>query len=368
MGLCLNNVEKVIFTGNLLRLGGDWNTKETNQNKNIEWLFNLFGESVSKALKLDCYPLYWNRDSHFQSSVVYNLQGLRISIESSGILYNSKKIHPEVISYLSYFFKNSLVIGVELPPFFIKVFDKLKIPYIDFMFYPARFMNDLCLGVRTNMPEVYKKLLEYELSEDAMLVNANVCKAKLSKLNDIKIAKNSALFAGQVDFDTSLVKKDGDFHNILNFKKKLMDVALNYEKLYFKPHPYQKNNEQFLDVYSSIPNAEIIEGNFYQILNNKNIRKVFALTSSVIYESKFFHTDGEWLAEYPFKFTSMEGGVFDKFKYVPIVEYFLYPSFWSDIFSLNVISETTVRKDNNYLGLNLVRKALNVDWGYGIFN
>jgi len=359
-------IKKVLFTGNILRIGSNSNNKKTNQTINIKWLHGLLGGTVEKVTGLNTEIITWEKNSKFDSGFVYKCQGLPVDLESFGYLFNSKRIHKDAIAYFEFNFKDSLVIGFEMAPVMLKIFDKIGIPYIDFMIHPARFMNDLVLGARTNIPNAYDYILKNRLPEGRIVAEAGLRKARLVKAREIPLKSNTAVFAGQVEFDTSLISDSGEFLSVFDFELELRDLVNSYGSVVYKPHPYNKNakaDEMFMDLGFKKNND-----NFYELISQLEISSVYALTSSVVYEASYFGKNSHWFSEYPFDF-GIEDNNFNKFRFVPLLGEYLNTSFWADILGLGM--GMNVKGDdfsNASVYLNgEVRKSLKVSWGYEVF-
>ncbi|MEY8199021.1 MAG: hypothetical protein RPS47_07260 [Colwellia sp.] len=360
------NIRKILFTGNILRIGSDLNNKKTNQTINIKWLHGLIGGTLEQVTGLSCDIVTWEKNSKFDSNFVYKAQGLPVNLESFGYLFNSKKLHKDVIAYFEFNFKDSLVIGFEMAPVMLKIFDRLGIPYVDFMIHPARFMNDLVLGVRTNIKNAYDCILINRLSEERILAEAGLRKARLVKAKQIKMNPHTAIFAGQVEFDTSLISSEGGFLDIFDFEEKLKDLVNSYGGVVYKPHPYSKNKksyEMFMDL-----GFENNYDNFYELISQTEISSVYALTSSVVYEASYFGKNSHWFSDYPFDFG--DGSTdFDKLRFIPVIGEFINSTFWCDVLGAGMGMSM---KGNRFSGASVylngeVRKSLNVNWGYEVF-
>lgn len=358
----LTEFKKIIITGNLFRVGNSSNPKESNQNINIRWLYNLLSPTLNSVFGCEITPLFWTTNSIFNAGYIYEEQGLKPSIENFSYIYDSKKISPKVYDYITHFFKDSLVIGLELPPFFIKVFDKLKIPYIDFMFHPARFMPDLIMGLRTGSPEIFNTLKQYCINNDFIYSYAGLRKASFHKTKYDYLIPNSALIPGQVYGDTSLITPQGGYYEYSDFSEKIKNVIDTHEHVYIKPHPLNRE-KKFTSMFSKYNNVSFItDKNFYELISSQEIISVNALTSSTVYEARYFGKNADWFAKYPFDFGN-NASEFNKFRYLPVYQDFLKPNFWRDLFNLPIDSNSKEYSIES----NVLRSCLHVDWGYEVF-
>lgn len=354
---------KIIVTGNILRVPARKNPKESNQNINISWLYNLLHPTLSQVFKMEVSPLYWTTNSSFDSSYVYQEQGLSVSVENFSYLYDSKKISPSVLDYFKHHFNNCLVIGLELPPIMVKIFDKIGIEYLDFMFHPARFMPDLVMGIRTNSKPVYDKISQYRVNEDWLYSYAGLRRAVFHKQKST-LKPYSALLTGQVYGDTSLITPNGGYYEYKDFAEKIESIIENHEHLYIKQHPLNKETN-FLDMFKTSHNISFVNDNFYKLISSSSIVTVSALTSSTVYESRYFGKNSSWLAPYPFDFSILDQS-FNKFRYVPIFLSFLKADFWRHLYS-DVDANPSIQTQLLEFESGILRKSLGVDWGFDVF-
>lgn len=355
----------VIITGDLLRPLKDPN--KSGQTSNIVWIYNLFLSQINMIKRnedLEVRLLLWDKKG-FDTHKFYKLNNMECSLENWVKIYDNENLTKEAELYFLSFFNNSFVIGFELPQVFINLFNKHNISFIDIIIHPIRYLDDLILALRTNNQNIFGAAKKYQLSSKQFYLNASFHKAKLSRQKSLNLEKKSALFTGQIEVDKSLIK-DGTCLSILSFKEELINLASQYKTIYFKRHPYSKNNNDEEEFLKQIPNIKYINNNFYQLLAQEEISSVYSISSSTVYEAKYWGKKACYLYKNPFFFSDDENQFFDKQKYIPLTHDLLLPAFWQEVlFSvIPTVSSADVPKLNMPLTNNFFRNSLNLNWGY----
>jgi len=350
----IGSIKKIIITGDILRPEPRSN-KLGNQDPNINWFYHLFAFFIKKITSdIPVYKLSSTikRKTMFDVELFYQLNGLEPSIESWVKLFYTSKVRKEAEEYFFEFFNNSLVIGYELPKIFIYLMQKLDINYIEFIIHPARFLDDIFFGVKSNDKSVNEKLAGFSLGEDNIYAMAHIHKAALARFKDKGIEKNSALLVGQTKVDRSLIEK-GKILSLFDYKGEINKIRETYRTIYFKPHPYASNNNEIIKYLKTIK-VKIINENIYYLICQDNIKSIYAISSSVIEESKYFGLNAccfKQDVEYP---------------YFRIFNQYFGSRFWIDI--LGCFCE--VNKKINIIipdKPNRLRDNLGCYWGYNVF-
>lgn len=245
-----------------------------------------------------------------------------------------------------------LVIGFELSCEAMRNIEDADKVYIDLRISPIRFMDDIFFSFDTNSEAIHTKLQQYRVNEHLCQLQANVVMATVikSKKNQI-VLPNSLLLIGQTEADRVL--HDGEkYLSLLDRIDEIKQLAIEYEHIYFKPHPYAKNNRYILrELRRELGEVLSAHDNIYHLLSNDGVQHVAALNSSVLYEALYFNKETTFL----FKptFTDMQISIFG--------DYF-NGNFWSDILSpvfLTHPSSLVLPFQASRL-----RKAVNDFWGY----
>ncbi len=171
-----------------------------------------------------------------------------------------------------------------------------------------------------------------------------------------KAEKGSALLVGQTKLDRSLIF-DGKLVGLTNYLKKIEDLSKKFNVVYFKSHPYVKDKSLY-DAIRKIENIKFTNENIYRLLSCSEISTVIVISSSVLYEAKYFSKKVVFLNK---KFNLFEKE-FNEKNYVSIDSVILQPSFWQDIIFGEC--EEKVPYIPIKLDSNTMRAALNDFWGY----
>ena len=355
------NIKKIIITGDILRPSP--NGTKSAQLTNISWLYNILKFPIESNLnnEIKVEMLRWEDDC-FDAIKFYKLNNMNSSLQSWKNIYYAKEVSKESENYLLSFFENSFVIGFEMPEVFINIFEKYNVKYIDIIIHPIRYLDDLLFGFRTNSKLIFSKLKQYQVNPKEFIVSAGIHKATISRKPLLNLEKNSALFTGQVEIDKSLIK-DEQCLSILDFKKEFTELTKQYKKVYFKKHPYAKENIDIDKFIKKFDNVEYIDENFYYLLGQDNIDSVYSISSSTVIEAKYWGKKSVFFYKNPFEFVKFSDTDYSSNKYIAIDQSFITVEFWKDIFNLKQQSI----KDNYSIKQNLLRNSLNNYWGYDFF-
>ena len=360
------NIEKIIITGDMLRPSVDGNGND--QKINITWLYYLLKFSLSQSTSINIEVLNWeNKQEAFDSKKFYALNNHQSMPKDWIELYHYDDFSNASLEYMEKCFDNALVIGFELPEIFMKIFDKLNITYIDLIIHPIRYLDDILFGMRTNNKKIFHKLKQYQFHSQTFSIYAGIHHATVSRMpKKVHLEKGSALFTGQVEIDKSLIK-DGKVLSILDYKKEFSNIAKRYKKVYFKKHPYAKGNNEVEAFLQTFKNIEFIDENFYYLLGQEEIEAVYSISSSTVLEAKFWGKESDYLHKNPFNLLHDDDCNFNSTAYIPVYEKFLLPSFWSDILS-DVIETNSIPHIELPVKPNRLRNSLQNYWGYNFLD
>lgn len=230
--------------------------------------------------------------------------------------------------------------------------EKLKFnqKVLNLSIHPIRFADDIFFNFQTNNEILKAKLKKYEVDYNLFYYHADIVKAtylKSVKGNNIK--KNSLLLIGQTEKD-KVVFNDGKYLSLLDFLPEIKKIASCYDAIYFKPHPYAKNNKTIHKALKrELGNTILIYDNIYHLLSNENILHCVALNSSVLYEAKYFKKETTFLYKPTFDFEKDDIGIYGDY---------WSSAFWSDILDIEDAGITLPFIQNR------LRKTLNNFWGY----
>jgi len=266
---------------------------------------------------------------------------------------NIKKDSIEMI--LNHINQYDLIIVYELSNESKRVFENLGLKYIDIWMSPIRFYKDIMFSFTSNCPSIYSKFMKYKIEDKLLFDEADKLSKYCSfiKKDNIKLEDNSLLVVGQL-FKDKAIMKDGIFLNLINYKKEIQNLSKRYTKLYFLKHPLMSEGEFkiILEEFENIENFEYLKNvNIYSLLSKVEVKKVISLSSSVLYEAKYFNKDIEYL----FK------PVIDD-SYINIFKEFYKNSFWADILEIKSKTKIEYIVSDNYL-----RYKMNALYAYKYF-
>lgn len=358
------NIDKIIVTGDMLRPSEDGNG--SNQKTNINWLYRLLKNALSLSTSLKVEVLNWEKNG-FDSKMFFSFYGRQSMPEDWIALYHSDDISDDTLQYMRTFFQDSLVIGFELPELFMKIFNRLDIPYIDLIVHPIRYLDDIFLGMRTNHPSIFLRLQNYHLDSRIYSIYSGIHQASVSRMpREAKLEKGSALFAGQTEVDKSLIRGT-QILSLLDFQEEFTEITQRYTKVYFKMHPYAKGDSYIDTFLQTFDNVELRDENFYYLLEQEEITAIYSISSGTVLEAKYWSKDAYYLYQNPYNLLEKRGEKFDNTAYTPIYDKFLLPSFWAEILS-DVVETNQIAPIELPHKTNRLRNSLQNYWGYNFLD
>ena len=161
-------LERIVFTGDILQTTFEGRPKMAMETR---WLADLLRYQVSLASPASTLAIVsWDDPvSGFDATHFYALNGMSASVEHWAALEAAETISEPASSYLASFFAGAMVIGNTMSAFQTRLFDRLGVPYVDFILHPARFLDDLCFGIRTNVPEMFSVLQAHRYPDEGEL-------------------------------------------------------------------------------------------------------------------------------------------------------------------------------------------------------
>lgn len=359
----METFKKIIVTGDILRINVNGGSS---QDINIRWLYHLIRPVLEMLSSFPVEPLYHDTGSKgCLSTELYRINGQPVSLEGWVSMY-AKQPTARDMAVIYAQFEESLVIAFELPEFMRKAFDQMEIPYVDFTIHPARFLDDLLFGVRSNIQGLSEALRPWVICEEEIRMAAGLAMSmmtRLPRLEKCADARDIALFAGQTTDDKVLIR-NGRILQAEDFMQAFADISVKHEKVLVKPHPLVKHNPIVTALTRLFPNAIEVDANFYHLMAQENISHVYSITSSTSIEAAYFDKKGVHLAPYPYAFsdTSAIGGSF-----LQVGPEIYSLSFWQAILNVIGIETCPVPTINMKHERNRMRRSLRNFWGANIF-
>lgn len=246
---------------------------------------------------------------------------------------------------------STLFIGFELPKMMKCQAKELGAKVIDVCVHPIRFMSDLVFGVSCNFDCVMD---EFQVNDEQIAFESSMVAASCLRIDGVKAKDNSILLVGQTEFDRSVID-NGVLFTLAHFKDKIAELVKGHSTVLYKPHPNHDNTD---GIIAMLGNAAIVRCghvNIYKLFCDDSIKTVCGLSSSTLYEAKWFGKDVVQLMEKKW----WEG-----------ISAISASSFMSLKFWRKVLGNVLEIKDDgkelvqyNY-GSNFVRKVVRSWWGY----
>lgn len=288
---------------------------------------------------------------------------IREFFASSGLSYDDQRFEVIDLDVLgqdgmdmiwSHIAGHDLLLTYELSRQTKRLFDKSGIPYIDIWMSPIRFHKDIMFSFYSNTPAIQEKLQDYVLDESTLYEEAKKLTGHCQHFlqDNTVLQEDSALIIGQMLQDKAVMDEKG-FLSLVDYKDELTDISTQYSQLYFLKHPYMDEHDLkiLLEAFIDIDNLTYLQNaNVYSLLSRQEIKSVIALSSSVLYEAKYFGKETLYLFR----------PVLDK-RYVNIYKSFYQTRFWSEVLELK-----TPALEIEYLNHdNDLRNRLGAFYAYG---
>ncbi len=303
---------KILYTG-------DFILHENNEDPAFHCFNDLVFKSI-RSLGFEVEPL----KSNFQRSKFFKLS----NIENQAPRYfrPSTKISSESKDYLKSKVGDSIIFGFELNKQSKDLFNEIGARYINCWIHPFKLLDDLAFAFESNDDQIKKSLESFSQPKEKLELYANYWKVRVKRnFRKPNIAPNSLLLVGQSESDQSLIYKE-KMLSLNDYQEEISELKKSY-KLLYSPHPKCLDRFGRLS-FKRFPNLkEFLKKNeiaisldpVYSLLACDEIKKVVAISSSVVFEAKFFGKESDYLFQ----------PLFDDS--ICILQDYLYPHFWSSL-------------------------------------
>lgn len=357
-------VKKIIISGDLLRVKNVNGKAENFHEKRINKYYDFLVYQVQEAVNIPVEKL--NTDNtDFSPENMYKLCGIPYGTDNDWLqIYDLIEIPQEAIEYYKKYIEDSLVIYIEMPLIFKRIHTLLKLPYIDITVHPIRFLDDHMFGMSTNEVSIFDYMRKYQIDENEFYLHANQIKS-IVDYNPLPIQENSVLIAGQTNVDKALYC-NGKCLSIMDYAKKIEELGEKYSIVYYKAHPFNTDLRKIHEFLRQYPFVKLCpsDWNTYKMLANPNLKKVYAITSGVLYEAKYFGKEAENLYKPYLHLDYSKDCVYSEETYLSIYNHFMNPEFWAsvlkDVVDVNTECEKIVLRDRP----NRLRATFNDYWSY----
>ncbi len=356
-------VEKITITGDITRPYPDGTP---HQRTNIMWLWRLLQYPVTRAVgNLPVASLGCVSEGTPVSPDIYDHTGYTPCEADWVQLYSRNSLEPACLELLDRTYSGALVVGFELPDMLLRYFQHRGIPYIDTMLHPARYLDDIFLAFRTNVPQAFEALRTYAVPDEQLYVQAGIHAGTVVRMKPAAMPDNSCLLLGQTKVDKSLIK-DSRVLSLDDFRDDLRRLAGEHSRIYFKRHPYHLEDPAVIAELQQEGVLFLTEANTYGLFCNEHISKVVAISSGALYEAQFFGKRTEYLY-HPTYTLGNDTSAFDPWTYIGVYDAFYTPRFWTDLLAavcpVDNCPEVNIPRKTSRL-----RTSLQAYWGYNFLD
>jgi hypothetical protein len=293
----------------------------------------------------------------------YNFNGWG-EIESSGDFSFFIRFFREAIK------PDSIVVGYEMSDLMLGALASMGIPYIDIALHPIRFLRDLVFAIRTNDVWISKVALDCEDRLETIPLQIASIKAKAAWMyKPRQVVGKTLLILGQSPYDRALLTSTGNFASLRDYEYDLLRIVDDYDSIIYKPHPYDWSKELPWESPRILQRIKLAEDNFYQLISQPGVRKVFALNSSGLTEASLFGLNTQSLIPPRYAWARSLQGSDALGGLIPQTPSWITALFWNRILNDAPFDSSNVRFALvNQLDNNFFRKSMNADWGFSFID
>lgn len=270
-------------------------TRTETQRYHLRWFSTILNTPLKRALRVKPDDFLSDHLDTFSRREFFARSGIILNETDSHFHFNTDVISESSLQLIKTTLDGALLIGYELSEETRCILTRANIAYIDIWLHPIRFLDDNFFAFHSNIESINNELKKFHLNDDVYSLYADKLKIQSymgwdkykNSLDNVLKAK-SALFVGQTLTDKA-VCRDGTMLNVLNFKKEFTELTKQYSHVYFSRHPMIKGDDAAqLDFVLSHDNTSITTEAGYKLLCTESIVHITGVSSSLMYESKFF--------------------------------------------------------------------------------
>ena len=354
---------------------------KNNMIKKIYFVDDIFRKEIASAR----FCIYKTLTAIFRRSFNLNITPLSFGIDNNINNLQEKYKHidwTEVyfsapadfeIDYVSLLDNQALYLSYEAPLWLYSIWEKYNINYIDLRLSYLRFLPDIPVMFSTNIQSSFLTLNNYSIDDEDIIYEASICKASYNFRHfkdhyNVGKYKNSLIFIGQTDSDTSLMKLGATRpQRVSDYTSELTKLYYKYKNVFYKPHPYAKKEHinyehtKLRKIFNR--SISICNENFYNLVSQDFCIDFIGISSGALQEAKYFNKNSIELMPYPFhSLVSTE-----MYRYINIESVmFFSPKFWQELLS-GILPINSPCKFHRKIYPNLMRSHHNESWGYNSF-
>ncbi len=365
MGLSAVTGHRLLLTGDLLRPQDE--AFRPAQTDNIRWLHRLLRRPITRATGLEVEALAWGPPPAsgvrvFDTPGLYAAAGASRDIEGWASLFAARSLPRDATERLAEpFLGVSAVIGFELAEVQKLLLGRMGIPWIDVSIHPYRFGPDLLFAFQTNHDGVLEALTAHHTEDVAFEPWADLLAAMSVKVHLHPPVEERVLVIGQTRIDRALIQ-DGRLRDLRDLAGPFHQAIGREERILFRPHPY--NPEAFGLHETGLPLRRVREtlDNAYLLLAQDALKRVVAVSSSLVAEARFFGKEGIFLGTPPVRVASTRDRL-ARGLHASILDAWLSADFWRDLLA-PLLPVTAKDGQRPTLPPNTLRSTLRQFWGW----
>lgn len=270
-------------------------TRTETQRYHLRWFSTILDSTLTRTTNVKAERFLSDLRETFSRQEFFARSGIILNESESHFHFDQTLISEHSLDLIRKPLKNSLLIGYELSEETRSVLTRAGIAYIDVWLHPIRFLDDNFFAFRSNIEQINNELQNHHLQDDIYTLYADKLKIqsymgwdKYKNGLDSALKANSAVFVGQTLTDKA-VCRNGTMLNVLNFRDEFTKLTEQYSHVYFSRHPMIKGDDSAqLEFILSHDNTSITTEPGYKLLCTDSIEHVTGVSSSLMYESKFF--------------------------------------------------------------------------------
>lgn len=270
-------------------------TRPETQRYHLRWFSTILGSTLNRTTHIETEKFLSDLRETFSRQDFFARSGIILNESESHFHFDEKHISDRSLELIKKPLEGSLLIGYELSEETRAVLTRAGIAYIDIWLHPIRFLDDNFFAFRSNINAINLGLQNHHLHDDVYTLYADKLKIqsymgwdKYKNGLDNALKANSAVFVGQTLTDKA-VCRNGTMLNVLNFKEEFTELTKKFSHVYFSRHPMIKGDDAAqLEFVLSHDNTSITTEPGYKLLCTDSIEHVTGVSSSLMYESKFF--------------------------------------------------------------------------------
>ena len=356
-------IKRIVFTGDFLR--PSVSALRPTQHENILWLSKLLEVPLQMATGLPCEIVHWDNNWNNNAKLdrdtvasIYNMMWQQPHIRNWPKMFYAETLPAMIEGMFLEFFRHSLVVGFELPPYLVHFLKRHEIDFVDCSLSPIRFMDDLLFEVSSSSPQITEAIRRFKTPDALIRMQAGTISSNVAKANPRPPRRNSLLVILQTSFDKVVIDQ-GRFATALDHFDRLIDVTKDYDHILIKEHPLEPQPQVRDKLLHTLPNAALTKDNFYRLVSHDNLKGVAALSSSCVLEGRYFGKQGHYLIP-GFSHDSFSVGL----EGINVGDDVIMPDFWRDVLAPTGLELTP--KDGLRLPAkpNRFRQQLRSAWGY----